>query len=137
MVEITEKQLREATTPAARLKLALLARGMSQPALAKRIGVKRQTVHYWMTGATKNIDSSNLFAVAKVLGIRPRWLVTGELPMYPSPKMDEEAIQLVGYFEAMTPEAKQTLLKAAEAFAASPSVKASPAAPYRTTVRKK
>lgn len=134
-IEVTDEMLKEATTQGARLKLALAARGITPGTLAKKIQVTRATVHYWFSGSTKKLDSDNLFAAAKILGVRPRWLATGELPMFPKPRMSEAAIALVEFFEHMAEDDRQTLLRTAEKFAISPDTKPSIAAPYR--VRRK
>lgn len=128
---ITEKQAREAVTLAARLKLALATRGVGAIDLARAIKVKRQTVYYWMDGTTKAIDSDNLHKAAHFLGVRAGWLQTGESPVYETPAMGEEEIQLVGFFNQLDPEQRKNLMDIAETFAVKAKAPASAAAPYK------
>lgn len=132
---VTQKQIREAITLAARLKLALAAKGLTSAALAKAIKVKRQTVYYWVDGTTKSIDSDNLAAAAKVLGVRSDWLRDGGDVMYPQPELTEHEVQLVGMFRDLPAEQQKHLMDIAETFATKSAVKPSPATPYRSKVR--
>lgn len=135
VLEITEKQLREATTFSKRLKLAMAAKGMGPVAFAKAIGAKRQTIYYWLDGTTKSPDSHHLEKGAGVLGVRPRWLLTGEMPMFmvPQPKDDDE-IQLMGFYQTLDPARRKSLLEIAEGMAAKSAAKPTAASPFRAKV---
>lgn len=132
---ITEKQAREATTLSARLKLALSTRGMKGIDLARAIKVKRQTVYYWQDGTTKSIDGHNLHKVAKALGVRAAWLQNGDLPIYETPSLGDDHIQLVGFFDKMTPDQRKSLMDIAETFASKAETPPTKAAPYRVKAK--
>ncbi|CAK0768915.1 HTH-type transcriptional regulator, cell division transcriptional repressor [Gammaproteobacteria bacterium] len=53
--------------------------GLSQTALAKKIGIKGAAVSLWETGGTKTLKGDNLLKVAKALEVSPEWLI-GSLP---------------------------------------------------------
>lgn len=137
-MEITERQIREATTFAKRLKLALQVNGVESPAaFASKIKVKRQTVYYWLDGTTKNPDSHHVERAAHELGVRSKWLLAGELPIFIQPEAhDEDEIQLVGLFQAMDPTRRKTLLEIAEGMAQK-SGRPTAAAPYKAPPKTK
>lgn len=134
MSDVTLEQIRGATTLSARLKLALAAKGMSPASLAKAIQVKRQTVYYWVDGTTRNIDSGNLARAARALGVRPEWLQHGGDVMFPQPELGEEEIQLVGFFQAMSPDKREALMDSARTYAERSQGKPTTAAPYKSKV---
>lgn len=73
--------------------------GMTQSALAKRVGVTRNAVTQWETGATKEIPFPTLVKVADALNVNGRWVAIGDCP--PSrakfPTSDEaELLELYG-----------------------------------------
>lgn len=46
--------------------------------LARAAGLSRAAVSKWFTGQADSIRPSNLYKVAELLGVNPRWLATGE-----------------------------------------------------------
>jgi phage repressor protein C with HTH and peptisase S24 domain len=64
-------------TLAERLRAALNESGMNQSELARRIGVTRGAVSFWLTGATTNLVGDNLLKAAKALHVSANWLSTG------------------------------------------------------------
>lgn len=60
-----------------RLTAAREAQGLSQPQLAKRLGVKLKTVHGWEND-TSEPRANKLQMVAGLLNVSLRWLLTGE-----------------------------------------------------------
>lgn len=61
-----------------RLKEALEKRNMSASELARRIGVTRGAVSFWLRGETQTVSGPNLMALATTLGIDATWLTTGQ-----------------------------------------------------------
>lgn len=61
-----------------RLRIARKKRGVTQPELAKKVGVTKSSVSQWETGLTKNMDSGNLLGICRSLKIRPEWLQYGK-----------------------------------------------------------
>ena len=62
-----------------RLKGRLLNSGMTAAELAKKIGVNRSTVHFWLTGKFSPAPKK-LHQIANALDVSPHWLVTGQVP---------------------------------------------------------
>lgn len=56
---------------------------MPQMALAKAVGVTQPSISDLESGETKEVSGPLLIRIAKVLRVRPEWLVTGEQPMEP------------------------------------------------------
>ena len=61
-----------------RLRTARKEKGLTQPALAKEIGVTKSAISQWETGTTKSMDSSKLLALASILDVSPNWLSDGK-----------------------------------------------------------
>lgn len=74
------------------------ALGQGQAALARRVGVSKQTVGDWLVGRSVNIRPDNLFDLADVLRVEARWLATGKgpkrLPAQPSRSYLDAALKL-------------------------------------------
>lgn len=66
-----------------RVKQAREAKGWSQSDLAEQAGVSRQAIFSVETGETKTMRPENLFRAADALGVKARWLATGEGPKSP------------------------------------------------------
>jgi len=62
--------------------------GLSQDALAERIGVSRQAVSKWEIGSAQP-DLDNIVALAKVFGVTTDWLLTDDEPE-PAPENKNE-----------------------------------------------
>jgi phage repressor protein C with HTH and peptisase S24 domain len=65
-----------------RIAYILEQRGISQSALAVRVGIKQPSVAAWLSGKTKKIEGENLLNTAAALGVHPEWLATGSGPIY-------------------------------------------------------
>lgn len=57
---------------------------ITQPELAKAIGVQQSSISDWETGETKEISGPNLISLARALHVRAEWLMTGDEPIEPS-----------------------------------------------------
>lgn len=66
-----------------RIKSARLAAGLSQPELAKRVGVTKNAISSMELGKTKGPKPHHLFRIAWALNISPEWLATGKGKMEP------------------------------------------------------
>lgn len=71
-------------TLADRLRAALAEARMNQSELARRVGVTRGAVSFWLNSATTNLAGENLLKVASVLSVSPNWLATGRGTMKPA-----------------------------------------------------
>lgn len=48
--------------------------------VAKAVGISRSAVYQWISGDIQSLKSSNLLAVAQLLGVREQWLESGRGP---------------------------------------------------------
>ena len=83
------------STLAERIRGAREAAGIRYKSeLARRVGVSSPTVTDWESGEINELKADNLFALCKVLNVRPEWLLSGRLPMHPqSPDRALEAVR--------------------------------------------
>lgn len=61
-----------------RLKRLRVARGLTQPEFAKKVGVTKSAVSQWEDGSTKNLKLEVLALVLEVLNTDLQYLVWGE-----------------------------------------------------------
>lgn len=61
-----------------RIRQALMTKGISQAELARRIGVKQQTISYLCAPDSPATTTRYATKIAQVLGVNPSWLQTGE-----------------------------------------------------------
>ncbi len=78
---------RHMETMGERLKRLRVARGLTQPELAKLVGVTKSAISQWEDGSTKNLKLSILARVLDALGTDLQYLVWGEnrAPNGPAP----------------------------------------------------
>lgn len=128
---LTEQSVAAAVTLADRLKLAMKSRGIvTGAALAKLAIVERQTVYYWLDGTTKNIETITLLRVSRALGVRPEWLLNGELPTYAPPIPTEDETQIIGFYRRMTASDQHVFMKMAKTLAGDSDVPATKDDPF-------
>lgn len=72
-----------------RLRQLRTARGWSQEALAERLGLSRQAVQKWESGAARP-DMDNLVTLSRLFQVSLDWLVTGVEPDDPAPGQPEQ-----------------------------------------------
>lgn len=87
--------LRSASFPA-RLAAARLAAGLSQAALAARLGVTRQTLSTWEDGS-RGCTSDRVVLLCRTLGLSPAWLAFGADREPPLMVTDAEPWTAEGY----------------------------------------
>ncbi len=71
------------TTIYQRIRLAREHKELDQGSLARKVHVSMRTVQRWERG-DQTPDGDFLVRLAKSMGVRPEWLLTGEGEMYPS-----------------------------------------------------
>jgi transcriptional regulator with XRE-family HTH domain len=87
---------------AGRIKIGMAMQGIdSVSELARRVKLNRQTVHKWWSGEVDTIDLENLFRLADVLEVDPRWLGTKEGDPQPQQRVTPELRQLIATYQAM------------------------------------
>ncbi|MEP0822622.1 MAG: helix-turn-helix domain-containing protein [Ignavibacterium sp.] len=69
---------------AVRIRIARQGRGMDQARLAARLDVATRTLQRWEKGEQVP-DSNFLMRLARILGVTPHWLLTGEGSMHGEP----------------------------------------------------
>jgi phage repressor protein C with HTH and peptisase S24 domain len=72
-----------------RIAYMLEQRGLSQSALAAKVGIKQPSVAAWLSGKTKKIEGENLLNTAAALGVYPEWLATGKGPINKDKQQEE------------------------------------------------
>lgn len=103
-------------TPGQRIKEERTALGWSQQRLADEISkakkekITRAAVAFWETGDSKTQKPENLFAVAEVMNIRPRWLLDGTGEKFAVGKQGAEETPLVSPGDSRLP-IKRALFK--------------------------
>jgi len=78
-----------------RLRDARELKGMEQAALAQKAGVVTRTLQRWEKGEQVP-DGLSLTTIAKVTGVQPSWLLTGDGEMYPQPSRPENVYPMPG-----------------------------------------
>jgi repressor LexA len=74
-----------------RIRSARENKELEQQTLSVRIGVAVRTLQRWEKGLQVP-DSNYLLRLAKSIGVRPEWLLTGEGEMYPAPQAPGKVI---------------------------------------------
>lgn len=78
-----------------RLRDARELKGMEQAVLALKAGVVTRTLQRWEKGEQVP-DGLSLTTIAKVTGVQPSWLLTGDGEMYPKPSRPENVYSMPG-----------------------------------------
>ena len=105
----------DGVTLAERIKEARQAAQLTQQQLADACGISMQAVSHWEQGRSKEITASNLFHLADVLRVDPRWLATGEGP--PN-KIQTVYSQVVTDLEELPAEKQELVLSLVRSLAA-------------------
>lgn len=61
--------------------------GLTIRGVSLEAGLSDSMLHKFMTGQTASMTVANLEKVADALGVNPRWLIFGDTPRYPDPKL--------------------------------------------------
>lgn len=109
-----------------RIQAKRKAADMSQPDLAKLVGVSKVSVSQWENGSS-NPRGENLLKLARALGVSPDWLVTGRSDTAPlslpatsssSPKLLRliRSLESLEQSAGLPPELVDALQKTVDAF---------------------
>jgi len=96
----------------ARIKEARKMAGLTQVALASKIGIAQSAISDLERGESAEMDASTLLGLTRALGVRPEWIMWGERPMRFN---DEDALRLLQQFGQLSDPNKAALLAAATA----------------------
>lgn len=69
--------------------------GLSQAALARKIGVTPTAVNLWVKGSTSNLKAETLIAAARALQVRPSWLSSGIGEKELNPELKGDAVAVI------------------------------------------
>ncbi len=114
-------------TLSARIKDCMAAVGVNNEQLAAACKVKAPTSFNWASGKTKKIKAEPLLLAAKLFGVTPDWLATGQGPKFiegtqtlsirektveylPQPKPDKLTTELIYLFGQLDRAGKQEYL---------------------------
>lgn len=98
-----------------RVTRAITKSGHTASSAAKKLDVSPEAVLQWMSGATKNIRPTNLFALSDITGFSARWIATGEgheIDVYKT----EPILHVMEVMEHLTPADQYRLSRMADAF---------------------
>jgi transcriptional regulator with XRE-family HTH domain len=73
----------DGSTFSERLADAMREAGITAVALSAATGMSQSAISQWLSSKIKQLSAGHLFAVADVLGVEPRWLLTGQGPRKP------------------------------------------------------
>ena len=87
----------------------------TQAAIAKALGLKRQTVNHWFTSGEPTAE--NLLEIASKWAVSAEWLRSGEGDMLPppAPELPPDERELLRSYRAATPQTRQLLRTMARA----------------------
>jgi HTH-type transcriptional regulator, cell division transcriptional repressor len=68
-----------------RIEIAMSAAAVNMAETARRAEIRPNTLTNWKSGKTERPRRNDIEKVARVLGVSPDWLMTGEGPMPPRP----------------------------------------------------
>lgn len=91
--ELGELKAMKKETFADRLKRARERMGLNQSELARRVGVKPQSVQQWETGQNLPAGKDRYEALGRALNVSPQWLEYGEKAM--GPAIDHAALERI------------------------------------------
>ena len=74
--------------------------GLTQPALAKLVGVTKAAVSQWENGDTA-LSGSNLMKLAKALAVEPEWLESGKGPQQPDANKGGTLKQMIAEYPTL------------------------------------
>lgn len=116
---ITERGLRFGR----RIAEARANSGLSQAALATKIGVSSGAISQWETGRAVP-EAEKFTALADALGVEPSWLLTGDEPDEVSRAQTTSEVEALQLFRMMRPDEQARALQVLEALASTPNAAA-------------
>ena len=104
-------------TTGERIRFARRGAGLTQTELAEKLGVKFSVISKYETGRVINLKREIIDEIAKVLNVRPSWLLGYDAPMTKTETKnepvtlshDELDIELVKRLTQLTPEELRTV----------------------------
>lgn len=94
-----------------RIKELRLERRMTQPQLAKELGVQQSSVSELETGISKSPSALTLLKIAKIFDVNPEYLLTGKGNMQKSGEtLSDDELELVMRFRDLSSEGRQYIL---------------------------
>jgi hypothetical protein len=101
-------------TLASRLALAMKLKGVNANQIETATGIPRQAIYAARDGKSLKLMGDTLVKLCEYLGVRPKWLADGELPMHATPSLDQDEVQLIENYRHMSPANQKALRDIAE-----------------------
>lgn len=86
----------------ARVSALMMAAGLSNPAVAKKLGVTQQVVRRWRKDKEAHISGVHLVTLSRLLNVRCDWLATGEGPPSRFNAMEYTQSEMLQAFQALS-----------------------------------
>lgn len=101
-------------TLAQRMAKAIKLKDTNPNQIEQATGITRQTFYAVLSGETQNLSGPVLVKSCEYLGVRHKWMADGELPMYPTPKLEEHELQLIEHYRHLSEAHQKDLRDIAE-----------------------
>jgi transcriptional regulator with XRE-family HTH domain len=118
-----------------RVRALRKARGMTQVALAKSVGVSQGAISDIERGDTTEMMGPTLAAICTALRTNPNWLLTGKGSPAPSVLTSFDEGELLAIFRELGDEQRAAVMTVARSMQATASAPSSEAHPYRSAKR--
>ena len=105
MKKLAQKQ-EDLSTPSGRLRSAFVDSKLKQKAVADHFKISEQAVHQWFREIDPKFpDKFKIFELAKLLNVRPEWILEGTLPRHvsgdvPATHIGSQDFTTIGRFDA-------------------------------------
>jgi transcriptional regulator with XRE-family HTH domain len=93
-----------------RIRKLRKARKLTQPQLAKAVGITQASVTDLETGRSKSPASSTLTRLARFFEVDPEWLMTGKGPQHAVSILTDQESELVLLFRSLSSESREYVL---------------------------
>lgn len=124
-------------TLVSRLEHAMKLRGTNPNQIAESTGVARQTLYAVLNGPTQNFTWPVLYKICRYLGVNPRWMAEGEMPIEPVSEIrDDEEHRLLLAFRRMSMSHQRDLFDIAARWAEEDTDGAGNGRPFDRPIRK-
>ena len=85
-----------------RVRSARMKAGLSQSALARRLGIRPSAINHIEAGRTKALKAETLVALANELAVSAQWLEHGRGSPTPEVELDQRELEAIAVFRRMT-----------------------------------
>lgn len=97
-----------------RIRDLRVARKLTQPQLAKALGITQGSITDLETGKSKAPASQTLTKLARLFEVDPEWLMTGKGAQHPVASLSDAESELLLIYRALSSEGQEYVLKRAK-----------------------